>query len=60
MRCLGILPFRETTAMNYGNGRESGSLVIGHAGKAARRFCPTSLLCNVGASYSEAPGVEIL
>jgi len=35
-------------------------LVIGHTGKAARRLCPTSLLCNVGSSYSEEPGVEIL
>jgi hypothetical protein len=39
---------------------ESGRLVIGHTGKAARRLCPTSLLCNVGSSYSEEPGVEIL
>ena len=28
--------------------------------KAARSLCPTSLLRNVGSSYSEEPGVEIL
>jgi hypothetical protein len=31
---------------------ESGRPVIGHAGKATRRLCLTSLLCNVGSSYS--------
>jgi len=31
---------------------KSGPLVIGHTDKAARRLCPTSLLCNVGSSYS--------
>jgi hypothetical protein len=39
---------------------ESGRLVIGHTGEAARRLCATSLLCKVGSSYSEEPGVEIL
>ena len=39
---------------------EGGPPVIGHTDKAARRLCPTSLLRNVGSSYSEEPGVEIL
>jgi hypothetical protein len=39
---------------------ERGRLVIGHTDKAARRLCPTSLLCNAGSGYSEEPGVEIL
>ena len=39
---------------------ESGSLVIGHIDNAARRWFPTSLLRNVGSSYSEEPWLEIL
>jgi len=37
-----------------------GPLVIDHTDNAARRLCPTSILCNVGSSYSENPGAEIL
>jgi len=40
-----------------GQKRTSGH---GHTDKAARRLCPTSLPRNVGSSYSEEPGVEIL
>jgi hypothetical protein len=32
----------------------------GHAVKAARSLCPTSLTRNGGSSYSEEPGMEIL
>ena len=39
---------------------KSRRLVIGCTGKAARKLCPISLLYNVGSSYSEEPGVEIL
>jgi hypothetical protein len=41
-------------------GVDCGPLVIGHTDKAARRLCPTSLPRNVGSSYSEEPGAEIL
>src|SRR5207249_10094182 len=35
---------------------KSGPRVIGYTDNAARRSCPTSLLRNVGSSYSEEPG----
>src|SRR5580704_13264725 len=34
-------------------------LVIGHSDNATRRSCPTSP-CDVGLSYSEEPGLEVL
>ena len=39
---------------------KSGPRVIGYTDNAVRRSCLTSLLRNVGLSYSEEPGVEIL
>ena len=39
---------------------KSGPRVIGYTDNAARRSCTISFLRNVGSSYSEEPGVEIL
>ena len=50
----------ERTFPRAERGGVSGALVSPHTDKAARRLCPTSLLRNIGSSYSEEPGVEIL
>ena len=36
------------------------TLVIGHTSNAALRSCPISFLRNVGSSYSEESGAEVL
>jgi hypothetical protein len=45
--------------MNYGNGRKA-DVWLWVTPVKRRGLCPTSLLCDVGSTYYEAPGVEIL
>ena len=52
--------FFDATLAGANDNVRSGPRVIGYTNNAARRSCPTSLLRNVGSSYSEEPGVEIL